>query len=539
MKRLILPRISFFIPPAKRKAFFTLPLVVLPGLCLFFATLHQRVGKTTTQGVAAMGINTQLPQAVNGRELLNKKLQYEQAERDSLQKAQYERQDPYRRDSGMISRPLTNYTARASTPAVAPLKPVMAADPRAEQVLEQLRQLQRTISVPHSPVSAVVPGGYGAARPRLPEASDTAGDARVGQLNSMLDKVIRIQHPEEARPKSRTEVVSDEVLPADSGANTISAVIASDQTLTAGTTIALRIIDSIKVNGRVWPAGQLIYGTVTINNDRMLVHIGSLREERSLFVIDLQVYDLDGIAGIHIPGVLSRDVAKQSADQGVSSLNVLEADPSLGAQAANAGIQTVKSFVGRKVKQVRVSVRAGYQVLLRESRPKPVRNEQAGIPRPEPGAVIRPPGIEPEGPVIAHCRAEGIRLRLRGIWLCEGRLWFGLEWENRAAIAYAPAYARWYIRDRHQVRRTAMQELPLEPLGGAVPESVASDAAVHSWSGFVPFALSSDKELVLEVAEKGGGRVLELVIKPKELLKANNYVREAREITEPASDRAL
>jgi len=371
---------------------------------------------------------------------------------------------------------------------------------------------------------------------------DTTGDARVGQLNSMLDKVIRIQHPEEGRQKALAGLNVDEVLPADSGVNTIAAVVASDQTLTVGATVALRIVDSIRVNGRLLPAGQLVYGTVTINNDRMLVHVGSLREDRNLFVTDLQVYDLDGIAGIHIPGVLSRDVAKQSADQGVSSLNVLEADPSLGAQAANAGFQTVKTFVGRKVKEVRVSVRAGYQVLLRDAHPAAARRRTGVAAGPaDSGAAIStlPPGIVPDGPVIAHCRAEGVRLRLRGLWLAEGRLWFGLEWENRGAIGFKAAYARWFIRDRRQVRRTAMQEVPLEPLGGSEPEDVAADSVVHSWTAFAPFSLAEDKELVLEVAEKGGGRVLELVIKHQELLKAKNYVGETGEVTEAAGDRPL
>lgn len=539
MKRLLIPRL--IIPPAKRKAFLTMPLAVIAGLCWLFGTLHQPVGNKAAQKGDSLGINIQLPQAINGRDLLNKKLQYEQAERDSLHKAQFERQDPYRRDSGAISRPTAVYSSRSLPAPIAPLKPVTRADPRAEQVLEQLRQLQQVIHTPQPATPGFVRGGYGSVRPGPQEPADTTGDARVGQLNAMLDKVIRIQHPEEARQKAIAGMVTDELLPADSSANTISAVVASDQTVVSGATVALRITDSIKVNGRVWPAGQLIYGTVAITDDRMLVHVSSLREDRSLFVVDLQVYDLDGIAGIHIPGVLSRDVAKQSADQGVSSLNVLEADPSIGAQAASAGIQTVKSFVGRKVKQIRVSVRAGYLVLLRETHSKLVsKGRQAtGTTSPAPAPMILPPGIVPEGSVMAHCRAEGMKLRLRGIWLCEGRLWFGLEWENHGAIAYTPAYSRWTIRDRRQVRRTAMQELPLEPLGGGGPVAVPPDSVVHSWSGFIPFALSPDKELVLEVAENGGGRVLELVIKHQELLKAKNYVREAREIPERAGDRPL
>jgi len=503
------------------------PVVILVFWLPFLLVRHGAV-----RSAGATGINAQLPPAVNGRELLNKKLQYEAAQRDSVRKAQFERQDPYRRDSGAISGAPGVYAGRVATPAIAPLKPVMHADPRAADVLERLRRLQRLVAAPRT---GVVRGDYAPAasmrsrRNELPP--DTVGDARVGQLNSMLDKVIRIQHPEEKRALAGP--TADAVLPADSNANAIAAVVASDETLVSGATLALRIIDSIRVNGTLWPAGQLVYGTVSLSNDRMLVRVSSLRSDRSLYVTDLQVYDLDGIAGIHIPGVLGRDVAKESAGQGVSSLNVLEADPSLGAQAANAGIQTLKSFAGRKVRQVRVSVRAGYQVLLRDARPvHRLPGERAAA---SPAlAVFSPPGVLPDGPVIAHCRAEGMRLRLRGLWLFEGRLWFELEWENRSAITYSPAYSRWYIRDRRQVRRTAMQELPVEPLTGVSPLAVAADSVAHSWTGFEPFAVARDKELVLEVAEKGGGRVLELVIKHQELLNAKTYVGKTRDETEPA-----
>lgn len=525
------------------------PAAVLLGLSLHFYVVHRiaMAGK----GADSLGINTHLPQAsIHGQDLLNKKLQYEQAERDSMRKAQFERLDPYRRDSGTISRPPVTYPGRPAEPVIPALKPAVAADPRAEQVLQELKQLQQIIRAPRpqaslqlpqppqvpqptqlpQPTKAVVHPGFIAPRFRMDEPADTAGDARVGRLNALLDKVIRVQHPEEERARVVPARVMDEVGPADSGANTIPAVVADDQTLTNGTTIALRVMDSIRVNGRVWPAGQLVYGTVSINDDRMLVHVGSLREDRSLFVTDLQVYDLDGIAGIHIPGMLGRDVAKQSADQGVNSVNVFSADPTLGAQAANAGIQTVKSFVGRKVKQVRVSVRAGYQVLLRAAQPKAVVARPAAV-APAPEIIADTPDFVPEGRVIAHCRVEGMRLRLRGIWLLDGRLWFGLEWENRSVIAFSPAYTRWFIRDRRQVRRTAMQEVALEPLGGHTPAAVGGDSTVRGWVGFRPFALAADKELVLEVGEKGGARELELVIKHQQLLNAKAYVGEKRENT--------
>ena len=41
-------------------------------------------------------------------------------------------------------------------------------------------------------------------------------------------------------------------------------------------------------------------------------------------------------------------------------------DPSLKAQAAAAGISAAKTLLSRKVKQVKVMVKAGYKVLLKD-----------------------------------------------------------------------------------------------------------------------------------------------------------------------------
>ena len=525
----------FNLTPADRKSLLVLPLIVLPGLCLIFFALGGGRGDAKSGGLAAFGLNLQLPKAsVEGRQLLNKKLQYEQANRDSLRKAQIRMQDPYRRDTGM-SRPvfpMSSAPSREHPGRVAPnatAQPLFASDPRADQLLAKLQQLKQAVrqtkaSEPLSPHPVPAFPQSVISRPAVPAFSDdTAGDAKVGRLNDLLDKVIRIRHPEEAKPLAATPSHVDEVLPADSGANAISAVVADNQVLVAGMTIALRITDSVRVNGSNLKPGQMVYGTVSVNGDRMLVHIGALRYDRSLYTTDLQAYDLDGIAGLHIPGVLSRDVAKESADQGVSSLNVLNVDPSLGAQAASAGIQTVKTFASRKVRQVRVSLPAGYQLLLRDPH---ARGSKRGRVDPVPASDVATPDFIPTGKPVSSCRNEGVELDLRGIWLLDGQLWFGLSWENHSAIAFTPGYTRWFVRDRRQLRRTAAQELPLEPLSAPLAAKVGGDSTTYTWTGFVPFALAKDKELVLEVGEKGGGRVLSLELNYKAIL---NIKRESHE----------
>jgi hypothetical protein len=103
-----------------------------------------------------------------------------------------------------------------------------------------------------------------------------------------------------------------------------------------------------------------------LNNERLEIEVNSIRNGNSLFPVKLEVYDMDGLPGIHIPGAITRDVAKQSADNGLQLMELTSVDPSLKAQAATAGINTVKSLMSRKVKQVKVLVKAGYKVLLRD-----------------------------------------------------------------------------------------------------------------------------------------------------------------------------
>jgi hypothetical protein len=70
------------------------------------------------------------------------------------------------------------------------------------------------------------------------------------------------------------------------------------------------------------------------------------------------------------PGAITRDVAKASADRSMQTLGVTALDDSWGAQAAGAGIEAAKNLLSKKVKLVKVMVKAGYQVLIHDENQK-------------------------------------------------------------------------------------------------------------------------------------------------------------------------
>lgn len=150
--------------------------------------------------------------------------------------------------------------------------------------------------------------------------------------------------------------------------HSIAATIPEDQTLVSGATIKLRLMEDIFIAGVQVPKDHFVYGLATLNGERLQVTISSVEYQGYILPVSLTVYDKkDGLPGINIPGAITRDVAKKSAGQsmqGLSTINTL--DPSIGAQAVTAGLQAAQSLVSKSAKLVRVTVEAGYPVLLKD-----------------------------------------------------------------------------------------------------------------------------------------------------------------------------
>jgi len=107
-----------------------------------------------------------------------------------------------------------------------------------------------------------------------------------------------------------------------------------------------------------------------LKGERLEIKIENLQYHGSIFPVQLSVYDTDGIEGIYIPGAINRDVAKASADSSIQTLGLTGINDSWGAQAAGMGIEAAKSLMSKKVKLVKVAVKAGYRVLLYDEKQK-------------------------------------------------------------------------------------------------------------------------------------------------------------------------
>ena len=224
--------------------------------------------------------------------------------------------------------------------------------------------------------------------------SGNPDDPGMVQVNAILEKILDIQHPGRTREKLTQKssnpvkgVFAVQVLGEKEGepasfpppsaidnnhalnfSSAIEAVIHQDQDIVSGSVVKIRLSDSISVNGALIPKNEFVYGIAEVDEERLKITIASMRYKNSILPVSLSAYDLDGLEGLYIPGAIIRDASKKGVDDAIQSLQIMTMDPSVSAQVAGAGIQAAKGLFGKKVRQVRVKVKAGYKLLLRDNK---------------------------------------------------------------------------------------------------------------------------------------------------------------------------
>ena len=116
----------------------------------------------------------------------------------------------------------------------------------------------------------------------------------------------------------------------------------------------------------------------------------------------------------------------------------------------------------------------------------------------------------------------GVQFILKSIYTNNGLLYFHTELKNTSNIAFDIDYISFKIVDKKVVKRTAMQEQVLEPLRAQNYVTVVSGKkSERTVFALEKFTIPDDKLLVIEVAEKEGGRNQSFVVENGDIVRAN------------------
>ena len=112
-------------------------------------------------------------------------------------------------------------------------------------------------------------------------------------------------------------------------------------------------------------------------------------------------------------------------------------------------------------------------------------------------------------------------LTLKGIFIEKDVIYYQLEMANHSQVSYDIGSVRFFIRDKKQVERSAVQELEIKPLHIAADTAVIAGKSAHTFVyAFARFTIPAKKYLAIEVMEKNGGRHLRLGVSGRRIARA-------------------
>lgn len=156
---------------------------------------------------------------------------------------------------------------------------------------------------------------------------------------------------------------------AEEGKNTIAACIHADQTITDGQAVRLRLLEPMRVAGRIIPRNTVVVGGARVQGERLGIELTSIEYGGTIIPVELSVFDSDGQEGIFIPGSMEIDAVKEiAANMGSSLGSSINISTNAGAQLASdlgkGVIQGTSQYIAKKMRTVKVHLKAGYKVLL-------------------------------------------------------------------------------------------------------------------------------------------------------------------------------
>ena len=154
--------------------------------------------------------------------------------------------------------------------------------------------------------------------------------------------------------------------------NTISACVATDQSVTDGQSVRLRTLEPMWIGNSLLPKNTSIVGVARLQGERLEIKIENIEALGCIMEVDLSVYDSDGQEGINIPNSMESDALHEiGANMGSTMGSSINLTTNAGAQlASDMGkglINGVSQYLNKKLRTVKVHLKSGYKIMLKQN----------------------------------------------------------------------------------------------------------------------------------------------------------------------------
>jgi len=234
-----------------------------------------------------------------------------------------------------------------------PLNPAAGSDTSFPVVPTSNPEATKNLSVGNSSQSAIVP--VGSANPQMVSAlRQNTGDAEFMEAYS--------------KPRNMGFLTATAGIESERK-NTISTCVHDDQTVMDGENVRLRLLEPMRAGKMLVRENTILSGFAKIQGERLQITVNSLEYNGNIIPVEMTVYDIDGQKGIFIPDTKEVNATKEiAANMGTNAGTSISLSSNAGEQfAADMGrsvIQGVSQFFSRKMREVKVNLKAGYRVFL-------------------------------------------------------------------------------------------------------------------------------------------------------------------------------
>ena len=146
----------------------------------------------------------------------------------------------------------------------------------------------------------------------------------------------------------------------------IKALIDQDVTAFAGSRIRIRLLEDMMIGEVRVPSGSFLYAMVSgFSDQRIRLSIASVHYAGKILPVKLEVYDLDGLAGLYVPSSFFREFSKNIGGESIQGVSVSSAS---GQQFLMSTVdrlfQSTSSAISGLIKKNRAKVKYSTYVLL-------------------------------------------------------------------------------------------------------------------------------------------------------------------------------
>ena len=151
--------------------------------------------------------------------------------------------------------------------------------------------------------------------------------------------------------------------------NSIRASVYQTITISNGKELQLRLLEPMRTGNILIPANTILTGSAKIGGERLHITITSIQYADNVIPVEMEVYDMDGMQGISVPNsdeiTAMKEIAANMGTSMGSSITITDdAGSQLAADLGRSLIQGTSQFFSKKMREVKVTLKAGYKVLL-------------------------------------------------------------------------------------------------------------------------------------------------------------------------------